>query len=71
VLIEDSYEYMIDGEWYRDYVRLYGIRLVMNVVGKGQTVSIPMIILHISTIIALAKIATIVCDFIMLNFPIL
>ena len=43
--VEDSFMYMIGDKEYRDHMKYSGIRLLVNVKGVANTVSIPAIIL--------------------------
>ena len=45
VYMEDTYYYKIGNEEYRDFITYIGFRIIFSVKGKGNTVSIPAIIL--------------------------
>lgn len=74
--MEDSLSYTeVDGSGksvqYRDYHRYTGIRILVQVKGVGKRLSIPAIIMQISSALALLNIATTISDVIMLNLPML
>ncbi|TNV72523.1 hypothetical protein FGO68_gene6281 [Halteria grandinella] len=69
--IEDSVTYYTNGTQYRDYYRYTGIRLLPTVRGEGKRLSIPAVILQVSSALALLSIATTISDVIMLNLPML
>jgi hypothetical protein len=60
---------MIGNEAYRDYMKIYGIRLLVDVTGEGKTLSLAAFIMQISSALALLTIAITITDIIMLHFP--
>lgn len=56
---------------YRDYYRYIGIRILSELRGEGKRLSIPAVILQVSSALALLNIATTISDVIMLNLPML
>ena len=71
IYLEDALSYDIGGETYRDFMRFIGIRIIFNVKGVGQTMSVPAIILQLSSGLALLSIAAVFTDWIMLYMPLL
>ncbi|CDW76075.1 p2x purinoceptor 4 [Stylonychia lemnae] len=60
-----------DGTQYREFYQMTGLRLIVQVQGEGNFISIASIILQISSGLALLNIVATVCDLIMLYCPLL